>query len=513
MNMSAVDQKRIARNTLLLYVRMGCLMLVSLYTSRVVLDALGMTDNGLYQTAAGVVLTFAFLSNTMSTACQRFFGIELGRNDKESLRNVFCLCVEVFIAIALIVVLLCETVGIWLLDRKIQVDGRMDAAMWVFQCAIISFVFTIIRTPYQGMIIIKEKMKVFTYISVFEALGNLAIALVISGYSNDRLKLYGTLMMLVNILVSLYYIMYCTRFYEECRVRLYWNREGFLKIFDFAGWNMVGSMANVLKSQGLTILINIFFGNIMVSARAMSYRVYATLQQFVDNFVLAIKPQMIKSYSAGDVKGMLGLVCQGSKFSFFLMLLVSLPICLETDMILDIWLKDVPDMTSCFARLVIVNALIEVLANPLATAMQAYGKIRVYQIVTGGVLLLIVPVSWLLLKLGMPVQTVFWVSIVICAVGIGIRVVFVHNAVGLSIPVYLKSVIAPIVVVSAVSASLPVALELLMPAGWGRLLCVCTVSVLMTATSVFLLGVTRTERRHLIEYIVNNVISKFHAKG
>jgi len=486
---------------------MGCIMLVSLYTSRVVLDALGNIDNGIYATVGGIVMMFAFLSNTMSTACQRFFAVELGRDDQESLRNVFCICVEVFTAILLIVALLCETIGIWLLYRKIQVDGRMDAAMWVFQCAIISFAFTILRTPYQGMIIIKEKMKVFTYISVFEALGNLAIALLIAHSGQDRLKMYGTLMMAVNVAVSLYYIAYCTSFYKECRVRPYWDKAGFLKIFEFAGWNMIGSMASVFKSQGITILINMFFGNVLVSARTMAYKVYATLQQFVDNFVLAIKPQMIKSYSAGDTEGMLGLLCQGSKFSFYLMLLVSLPICLESDVILDVWLKDVPVMTVCFTRLVIINALIEVLANPLATAMQAYGKIRNYQIVTGGFLLLVLPVSWVMLKLGMPVQTVFWVSIVICALGIAIRVAFVKNAVGLTVSRYFRNVMLPIVAVTVFAVTLPLLLELTMAAGWGRFFAVCSLSVLMTAAGVMLVGVTKTERKHLLE-MVSKVFSK-----
>jgi len=511
--MSPIDQKRIARNTMLLYLRMGCLMLVSLYTSRVILDALGETDFGIYNTVAGIVLMFSFLSNTMSTACQRFFAVELGRNDLDALKKVFSLCVEVFAVILFLVFILCETAGIWLLYRKIQVDGRMGAAMWIFQCAVVSFAFTILRTPYQGMIIIREKMKVFTYISVFEALGNLAIAILIAHSGSDRLVLYGTLMMAVNVAVSLYYIVYCNACYRECRFRRYWHKDTFLEIFSFAGWNMIGSLATVGKSQGVTVLINMFFGNAMVSARAMAYKVYATIQQFVDNFFLAVKPQIMKSYSEGDIAGMSKLVCQSSRFSYFLMFAIALPLMLETDSILNVWLKDVPEYTVLFTRLVIVNALIDTMAGPLATAMQAYGRIRNYQIVTGGVLLLVLPVSWLLFRLDYPVQTVFWVSIAVCAVCILVRLAFVHNAVGLGYGRYFREVLLPAAAVTVVSVPVPLVVLGAMQPGLIRFLVTCVLCVVMTAASVMTMGVNATERKHIISGLSGYLSAHFDRKS
>lgn len=499
--MSVIDQKRIAKNTLLLYIRMGLIMLISLYTSRVILDALGATDMGIYSTVGGIVMMFAFLSNTMSTACQRFYAYELGRNDFAELKRVFSLCVSVFVAIAVLVVLFCETVGLALLYKKIQTEGRFEAAMWVFQCSIVSFIFTILRTPYQGMIIIKEKMKVFTYISVVEAVGNLAIALLIAHTSNDRLILYGILMLVINALVSLYYIFYCTHFYPECRFRFCWDTQKFKEIFSFAGWNMIGSLASVCKSQGLTILLNMFFGNALVAARAMAYKVYTTIQQFADNFFVAMKPQLLKSYSAGDKEGMFNLVYQGSKFSFYLLFAISLPLLLETPFILDIWLKDVPDSTVLFTRLVIINALVDVLANPLATSMQAYGNIRNYQLMCGGLMLLILPVAWICLKCGLPAESIFIVSIIVCALAIVLRLLLVNHYLGLPIKEYLAKVLWPVALVVVLASILPICLENMIAGDVVRCIIVCIIAILMTGISVYAFGLTKTERKHIIEGI------------
>jgi O-antigen/teichoic acid export membrane protein len=504
--MSVIDQKRIAKNTLLLYIRMGLIMLISLYTSRVILDALGETDMGIYSTVGGIVMMFAFLSNTMSTACQRFFAYELGRNDFDELKRVFSISVLVFVAIAIIVVVLCETAGLALLYKKIQTEGRFEAALWVFQCSILSFVFTILRTPYQGMIIIKEKMKVFTYISVVEAVGNLAIALLIARTSSDRLILYGVLMLVINVLVSLYYILYCTRFYNECRFRFYWDTAKFKEIFSFAGWNMIGSLSGVCKSQGLTILLNIFFGNAIVAARTMSYKVYVTIQQFADNFLNAIRPQIMKSYAADDKEGMNKLINQGSKFSYFLLFIVALPILTETSFILNIWLKEVPNKTAIFSKLVIINALIDVLSNPIASAIQAQGNIKWYQIVCGSVLLLILPFSYLCLKLGYAPESVFIVSIIISLLIFVLRLMFAHKMLGVSYNAYLKNVVVPISLVTILSPILPIVLHCTINVGWKQSLFVIIVSVLCVTLFTYILGLTRNERK-LIMQVLN---SKLH---
>lgn len=501
--MGSVNQKQIAKNTILLYIRMGAMLLVSLYTSRVILLALGEIDMGIYNAVGGIVTMFSFLSGTMSVACQRFFADEMGKNNYKQLKCIFSLCVIVFIFIAIIIVLLSETVGLWFLYHKAKTAGRLDAAEWVFQLSIISFIFTIIRTPYQGIIIIKEKMKVFTYLSIAEVLGNLAIAIAISHYSNDRLILYAILMAGVNIVVSLFYFLYCNRFYEECRFKFWWDKQKFMEIFGFAGWNMIGSLSGICKSQGLNMLLNVFFGPSVNAARAMTYKVYSTVQQFADNFFTAVKPQILKSYSSGDKEEMLKLVIQSTKFTFYLLFLVSLPILLETQPILDVWLKIVPDYTSLFTKLVVINALIDVLGNPLAVSMQAYGKIRNYHLICGGFTLTILPISYILLKMHYPPESVFYVSIVICAISIVIRAVFVKYSIGLSLKEYFNKSILPIMLVILISVPIPLYLEITHDYGLNRFLIVVFSSIFMISFSVMTVGLTKTERKHFIETIGN----------
>lgn len=505
--MGTVNQKQIAKNTVLLYVRMGAMLLVSLYTSSVILDALGEIDMGIYNAVGGIVTMFSFLSGTMAVACQKFFADEIGKNDYHELKHIFSLCVTVFLAITLLIILLSETAGLWFLYHKAKTEGRMDAAKWVFQLSIISFVFTIMRSPYQGIVIIKEKMKVFTYLGIAEVLCNLGIAILISHYSNDRLILYAFLMLLVNVLISLYYYIYCNVCYEECKYSFWWNKEKFMKIFGFAGWNMIGALSGICKSQGLNMLLNMFFGPAVNAARAMTYRVYSTVQQFADNFFTAVKPQILKSYASGDRREMLKLVIQSSKFSYYLLFLVSLPILLETQPILDVWLKKVPDYTALFTRLVIINALIEVLGNPLAVSMQAYGKIRNYHLICGGFTLTILPVSYILLKMDYPPESVFYVSIVICALAIGIRAIFVKVSIGLSLREYLIKAILPILTVTVISTPFPLFIEMTFESGLKRFLIVGFASVIMTSVSVLFLGMTKTERKHFIE-TVSNAIKK-----
>lgn len=503
--MGTVNQKQIAKNTILLYIRMGAMLLVSLYTSRVILDALGEIDMGIYNAVGGIVTMFSFLSGTMSVACQRFFADEIGKNDYQELKHVFSLCVTVFIVIALLIVILSETAGLWFLYHKAKTAGRLDAAKWVFQLSIISFIFSIMRSPYQGIIIIREKMKVFTYISIVEILCNLGIALIIDHYSNDRLILYAILMLSVSILITVFYYMYCIRYYEECKFSFWWNKEKFMEIFGFAGWNMIGALSGICKSQGLNMLLNMFFGPAVNAARAMTYKVYSTVQQFADNFFTAVKPQILKSYASGDRKEMLKLVIQSSKFSYYLMFLVSLPILLETQPILDIWLKKVPDYTSLFTKLVIINALIEILGNPLAVSMQAYGKIRNYHLICGSFTLTILPVSYILLKMHYPPESVFYVSIVICAIAIWIRAVFVKRSIGLSLRDYFVNAILPILAVTIISTPLPLYIEMMFENSLKKFLLVGTASVIMTSVSVLFLGMTKTERKHFLETVSNAI--------
>lgn len=499
--MSNIDRKKIARNTLLLYVRMGLILILSLFTSRIVLDALGEVDMGIYNAVGGIVLMFSFLSGTMSTSCQRFLAGDLSREDYDSARRTFSTCVVVFASIAVIVALLCETLGMWLLRCKMQTAGRDGAAMWVFQLSIVSFIFTIARMPYQGMVIIREKMKVFAYSSVVEALGLLGVALAIKHSAGDRLIIYSVLMLCINAAVSAFYIAYCKRFWKECSLTRVRDASAFREIFSFAGWNMAGSLAAVCKTQGINILLNIFFGPAVNAARAMAFKVSASIQQFIDNFYTAVRPQILKSYAAGEKDGMLRLVCQSSKISYFLMFVLALPVLFETPLLLDIWLKDVPAHTVAFTRLIVLNALVESLAAPLSTAMQAYGRIRNYQLVCGGAMILILPLAWLLLRLGCSAESVFILALGINALTIALRVGFVHRCVGLRTGVYLREVMLPVLLVSALSAVAPLLAGILIEGTIARFVSVCLLCVAGTCASVWLLALDRGEKDFLIKLV------------
>ena len=496
--MSAIDQKRIAQNTMLLYVRIGLIMLVGLYTSRVVLDALGVDDFGIYNAVGGIVMMFSFLSSTMSTSCQRFYSYEMGRGNFEELRHTCSLCVIVFAAIMVVVAVLAEGSGIWLMYNKMHLANRTNASWWVLHCSVVSFMFTIMRTPFVGMVIAKEKMKVFAYMSVIEVLGNLCVAFMIARYGGDRLILYSLLMIVVNASVTIFYLIYCGVFYPECKFNFYWDKNRFLEIFGFAGWNMIGSLSSICKSHGLNILLNIFFSPVVNAARGLAHKIFITLQAFAENFYWAVRPQIIKSYSVGDHEAMLKLVCQSSKFSYFLMLVVSLPVYMETPFLLGIWLKEVPDYTVIFTRLAIINAVVESLGNPMAAAMQAYGKIRNYNLAVGGFVLSILPISYLLLKLGFPPQTVFYVSIVICTLAILVRLLFVRQCVGLSLRRYAASVVFPVVVVTILASALPIAMSLMVENEILRFFAVTAVSLAATALTVLFIGMTATERRNTL---------------
>lgn len=499
--MSAIDQKRIAKNTLLLYVRIGVVMLVGLYTSRVVLDALGEVDFGIYNAVGGIVMMFSFLSSTMSTSCQRFYSYEIGRGNFDELRRTFSLCVLVFAAIMVVVAVWAEGSGIWLLYNKMHLEDRFDAAWWVLHCSVVSFMFTIMRTPFMGMVIAKEKMKVFAYLSVIEVLGNLAVAFLIARHGGDRLIFYSLLMIVVNASVTMFYLVYCRMFYPECKFSFYWDKKRFVEIFSFAGWNMIGSLSNICKSHGINILLNIFFSPVVNAARGLAYKVFSSLQAFADNFYFAVRPQIIKSYSAGDHSGMLKLVCQSSKFSYYLLFIVALPVIMETPFLLGIWLKEVPEYTVLFTRLAIINILIDSLSNPLGAAIQAYGKIRNYNLVVGGFIITILPISYILLKFGFPPETVFYVSIVVCTLAIIVRLLFVRRCVGLPLRMYARSVILPTVVVTMLSVVLPCVVACYVENEWLRFFAVSVVSLAATVLAVLFIGLTFTERRNVIRVV------------
>lgn len=436
------NTKRIAKNSLFLYLRMFLVMGVSLFTTRVVLKTLGVDDFGIYNVVGGIVSMFAFLSGTISSAAQRFFAIEIGKGNEVKLNQLFCVTMLIFFGLSIIIVLLAETVGLWFLHAKMNIPvNRLSAANWVYQFSILSFVVTILMIPYNAAVIAQEDMKFFAKNSVVEVVLKLLVVYLLCAFDADKLKVYAVLIFLVHFGVNILYYVFCRKHYSSYRLHFFWNKHYFQEMFSFAGWNTVGALANILRSQGINVLLSMFFNPAVNAARAVAYQVNSAITNFVNNFYTAVRPQIFKKYSSGDVSGMHNLVLVSSRYAFFLMLLIAGPLFNEAEYWLSLWLKNVPERTVLFTRLVIVNALLEVFSAPLVNAIQATGKIRLFQSIVSVIYLLNIPISYLFLKKGCSPQYVMYVNIALVCVSFAPRLLICKKAVGLSVCTYMKDVL------------------------------------------------------------------------
>mgnify|MGYP001777859194 CR=1 FL=1 len=512
MTNTSATNKRIAKNTLLLYVRTLFIMLVTLYTSRIVLNTLGVTDYGIYNVVGGVVAMFGFINASMSSATQRYITFALGRGDMKRLQKVFSTALQIHVLIAVLIIILGETVGLWFMYTQMQIPAdRMDAAFWVLQCSIISTVIMIISVPYNADIIAHEKMSAFAYISILEAVLKLTIvfALVLSPF--DRLIFYAFLILAVQLLIRLCYSHYCSRHFEESKYRHVWDKSLFKEMTGFAGWSMFGNLAGVLFGQGLNMLLNVFFGPVVNAARAVSVQVQSAIQQFVGNFQMALNPQITKTYAKGEMNEMHKLMFRSARFSFYLLFFLSLPVLFETNFILTVWLKIVPDNTVIFLRIMICTSLIYTLANPLIIANQATGKVRKYQIVCGSILLMILPVSYVCLKLGCPAYSVFIIHFIMESIAQLARMIMLRPLIGIRIADYIKNIYVRVVAVVALSVLVPFVVYENMDDTVVRFFAMCLICVLSVSTVAYTVGLSKNERvfvKTKAVLIVNKVFRK-----
>ena len=449
MTQSSENNKRIAKNTLLLYFRMLLLMAVSLYTSRVVLNALGVEDFGIYNVVGGVVAMFTVISGSLSAAISRFITFELGKGDGEGLKNTFSAAVTIQLLLSLVIVLLIESVGVWFLNAKMTIPAdRLAAANWVLQFSIVTFVINLVSVPYNATIIAHERMSAFAYISIFEAVGKLAVAFLITVSPIDRLVFYAVLMCAVAVSVRLMYGRYCKRHFSECTYRFRWDKELLRRMSGFAGWNFIGTSAGVLRTQGINILLNIYFDPIVNAARGVAVQVNNAVSSFSTNFLMAVNPQIIKSYSKQDIERAYMLAMCGARFSFLLLSAISLPIICETDYILKLWLKIVPDYSVTFVRLTLILTIIEVVSLPLVTLQQATGKIRNYQIVVGTLHMVNFPVSFVFLHFGFKPEVVYFVAISLAVISLYARLYMLKRVVDISIMKFNEEVVIRVVLVA-----------------------------------------------------------------
>lgn len=481
----------------MLYVRMLFGMLVSLYTSRVVLQALGVEDYGIYNVVGGFVAMFSMISASLSSSVGRFLTFELGKGDVDALKRVFSTSLSIHVVLSVIIVLLAETVGIWFLNTHMTIPKpRLYAANWVFQASVFTFVVNLWSVPFSASIVAHERMSAFAYIGILDIVLRLLIVLFIaySGLDFDRLIVYALLLVVVVCLMQMIYWRYCYRNFEECRISLHFDTRYWKAMSSFAGWNFIGCTAGLLKDQGVNVLLNLFIGPVINAARGIAGTVNNVLSSFSNNFMTALNPQITKSYAAGDYEYMFSLVERGSRFSYYILLIFALPVLFETEFILTLWLKSYPEHTVNFIRLILIVTLCDILSNTLINLQTATGRIRNYQLAVGGLLLMDFPLSYICLKIGFQPESTMIVALVVAVACLFLRLLFLRKMVGLSMKRYLHKVCGNVLLVTFTAAIIPTLLYMQMSDGIIRFFLICILTTLCSSVTIYFIGCSNNER-------------------
>lgn len=406
-------------------------MAIGLYTVRAYLSILGETDYGLYNVVGGVVGMFGFLSGTLTTSSQRYFSQALVLNEKEPVHRFFCLNLTIFFILIIAIVVLLETIGLWFLNAKMTIpDERLSAANTVYQISILTFAIQMITIPYNALIISHEKMKAFAYIGILEAVLKLGFVFVLAQLSFDKLVSYTLFMFVLYLLIAGIYVYYCLRSFDESHFKFYWNKQDAIEMLSFSGWHLFGTFSVTIRSQGINILLNIFFNPAINAARAVAFQVYNAVSQLSNNFFTAVKPQIYKSYAADEKEALYKLVLRSTTMSSFLLSLLVFPILANTSYILGLWLKEIPAYTVVFTQLVLINGLVDVTNGPTIATVLATGKIRNYEIIVGGLFILNLPISYIALKTGCEPTITMIISIVLAIVVTFVRALIMCRIIG-----------------------------------------------------------------------------------
>lgn len=502
------NNKRIAKNTLLLYFRMLLMMFVTLFTSRVVLDKLGVTDYGIYNVVGGVVAMLGFLNSSMSNAVQRYLSFEIGKNNEAGVNRIFNVSLFAHAGIAVFVFVVMEIVGVWYLNTHMNIPAeRMDAANWVLQCSIFTTLFTIVQVPYNAIIISKEQMGIYAYISILEVVLKLLVVYMLAIGNFDKLKLYSVLIMVVTIGIVMIYRFYCTRKYKEAKFKFIKDWNLLKQIVGFASWNMLGELAWVFTGQGVNIILNSFFGPVVNAARGLAEQVNGAVNRFVANFQTAVNPQLIKNYASDQLGEMKTLLFRSTRFSYYLLLALSLPIILKMDFILHLWLKEVPDYTTGFCQLVLVSSLVSTLSNLLAQVTRAYGKIRNYQIIVSIFLFLNFPLSYIVLKFGCSPLSTMFVNIGVNAMLLFVRLRLTNRMIQMTYGSFIRNVLFPVIIVTSVALVIPLTIYFMLDNSIISFIIVCLVSFVSVGVSTYALGMNANERQYILATI-SKIITK-----
>lgn len=516
MSNNSEANRRIAKNAMLLYIRMGVMMIISFFTARITLEALGVVNYGINNVVGGLVSMFSLISSSLSSSVSRFITFGLGKGDKKELNTIFSTSVNIHIILAIIVVIAIETIGIWFLNNKMTIPAdRLTAAHWVLQCSTFMFALGLLSTPYNAAIIAHERMDVYAYFTLFDAFSRLAIVFSIKYYGGDKLILLAIISLIPSLIKQFYYWHFSKRNFEECTYHAVWDKKIFKEMFSFAGWNFIGNSATIMKGQGINIVINMFVGPTVNAARGISTQISSIIGQFVRNFMVALDPQITKEYASGNFVRMHSLISNGTRLSYYLLLVLSIPLMIEIESILYIWLGQVPEHTVWFARLAIMLNLSDLLSDSLDTAQKASGKIRNYEITVNGVAIINLPLSYVLLRLGCIPEVTYIVSIAISQTCLFLRLCFLRKSISLSLRQFIYEVYIKVIYISTIAVFVPLLFHFIIENQYIRLISVCAVSALTSTTTIYFLGCNKEERQmanRLIARIKNSIYNKAHNK-
>ncbi len=502
------DNSRLTKNTILLYIRMLVVMAISLYTSRIVLKNLGISDYGLYNVVGSIAAMFTFLNTAMNSSTQRYLSLAVGRNDAQQLHKIFNVSFVIHALIGIVIILACEVFGTWFINHKMVIpEGREMAVFWTFQLSLLAAFLSIIMVPYDALVISRERMSTFAYISIFDVFFKLFVAFIISVVSFDRLVFYSLLIVLSQFVVALIYSSYCKRHFEECSFKFYRFDSLYKEMTVFASWGLLGHISYIINTAAQNMMLNVFFSPVINAARGVALSVSNAVGNFSFNFQTAVSPQITKSYAVGDNDRLFALIYNSSRFSLYLLWLFSLPIMLCMKEILDLWLVEVPDYTMVFLGLVLIFNLIESGANPLNMAIRAKGKIKYPELIGGIILIMNFPLSYLALSLGYGPQSVFVIMIIcgmVCQIN---RIYFANKYLQMSISDYLIKVITHPLLVLAVSAIIPIlfSLNCHIEPSILYVLSVSIISILSILVTVYCIGLSKVEKVYMVNTIKNRL--------
>lgn len=496
---SVASNKRIAKNTAFLYVRMLVVMAVTFYTSRVILQVLGASDYGVYNVVGGIVTIMQFLNGALSASTSRFLTFELGKGETQQLKNTFAASLNLHICVALLVLLLGETVGLWFLYEKLVIpDGRMTAAFWVLQFSILTTMINFTQVPYNASLIAHENMSIYAYVGLYEAFSKLAIVYLIAVSPIDKLIFYAFLLMLNTAGIQMFYRFYTRKRYDECHFQLIKDSGLYKKLLGYSGWDLFGGLAVVCQQQGINIVLNLFFGPIVNAARAIATQVQSAVNMFVNNFLLAARPQVVKNYAEGYTNEMFSLTFNSAKYAYLMMLALILPICFEIDFILDLWLgENVPENTSIFVTIIMLTCLIETFHSASLMAYHAIGKIKLGNIVGGTLMMLALPISYFVLKMGAPAYSAFIVILIVNSTQMFWGWMIIHRYEKYSYFRLIKDVYIPVLIVTCVSMVAPFIIHNYLEQGWLRFLLLVLVSEIIIGVSVYYIAISKENRKKI----------------